>query len=295
LFDLRYHVASLAAVFLALIIGILVGVGIASQTSVSESDRKVFERQIADLQSSLDATRADADLLRRQQQAATDYIENRSYDAVMNGRLRGTKVAMVFLGQIEPGLRDAASRTVTDASGDQLLRRVSVELPIDAAAIRAALPPELQTLSLDDIGRRMGEELVDGGDQTPVSDALTPVLIQDQLGSTEIPADAVVVAQTALIGDGPTRRFVNGLYSGLAGSDVPAVGIERSDERPSRIATYKSHGLSTVDSVDTTLGRVGLAALLSGGQPGQYGLKSTATDGVTPVLEPLPLAPLPSG
>ena len=45
MFDLRYHVASLAAVFLALIIGILVGVGIASQTTVSERDRIILERR----------------------------------------------------------------------------------------------------------------------------------------------------------------------------------------------------------------------------------------------------------
>jgi Copper transport outer membrane protein, MctB len=153
----------------------------------------------------------------------------------------------------------------------------------------------LATLNLDEIGRRMGEELVNGGDQTPVSDALTPVLVQDQLGGTATPADALIIAQTAVIGDGPTRRFVNGLYQGLAGGGVPAVAIERTDERPTRIETYKSHRLSTVDSVDTTLGRVGLAALLSGGQPGQYGLKATATDGVTPVIDPLPLAPVAGG
>jgi hypothetical protein len=293
-FDLRYHVASLAAVFLALIIGILVGVGIASETSVSESDRQLFEQRIADLQSGLTAAKADADLVRRQQEAATDYIENKSYDAVMNGRLRATEVAMVFLGQIDPELRDATAKTLTDASGDQFVRLRSLELPVDPAEIRAALPPELSGLSLEEIGRRMGEELV-SGDQTPISDALAPVLVQDQQGGNATPADAVVVAQTAVIADGPTRRFANGLYSGLTGGGVPAVGIERTDERPSRIAMYKSRRLSTVDSVDTTLGRVGLAALLSGGQPGQYGLKSTATDGVTPVIEPLPLAPPSNG
>jgi hypothetical protein len=39
LFDFRYHVASLAAVFLALVLGILVGVGISGRGLVDNSER----------------------------------------------------------------------------------------------------------------------------------------------------------------------------------------------------------------------------------------------------------------
>ena len=51
MFDLRYHVASLAAVFLALIIGIVVGVGISGKGFVSDSERSLFNERIADLKS----------------------------------------------------------------------------------------------------------------------------------------------------------------------------------------------------------------------------------------------------
>jgi hypothetical protein len=294
LFDLRYHVASLAAVFLALIIGILVGVGISSQTDVSKSQLRLLERQLADAQQAKNDSAATADLLRRQQTAATDYIEDRSYDAVMNGRLRGKRVALLFIGQTDRGLAAATAKTLSDASGPPLARMRALELPIDPAAIRAALPPELATLSLEDVGRRLGEELVNGGD-TPLSDALAPVLVTDSQGGNGPAADAVVLAQTRHLAHGPTQRFVAGLYAGLAGAGVPAVGIEPTDARPSRVPLYKSRRLSTVDSVDTTLGRVALAMLLAGGQPGQYGLKASATDGVTPPIDPLPLAPPPGG
>lgn len=48
MFAFRYHVASLAAVFLALIIGILVGVGLSSDGFHKESERSLPNRQIAD-------------------------------------------------------------------------------------------------------------------------------------------------------------------------------------------------------------------------------------------------------
>ena len=42
--------------------------------------------------------------------------------------------------------------------------------------------------------------------------------------------------------------------------------------------------LSSVDFVDTEVGRLALALLLAGGRPGSYGLKQTATDGILPPI-----------
>ena len=50
MFDLRYHVASLTAVFIALIIGILVGVGISSGGFVKKSERRILNDQIEKVQ-----------------------------------------------------------------------------------------------------------------------------------------------------------------------------------------------------------------------------------------------------
>jgi hypothetical protein len=294
LFDLRYHVASLAAVFLALIIGILVGVGIASQTSVEESERRVLEERIADLQRSLESATADAELLRRQQSASATYIE-RSYPAVMEGRLRGVRVALLFVGQADPDLQEAVTQTLQDASGPGLVRMRALLLPVDPDAVTGPLEADDgATLQLDEIGRRLGTELVSGG-ETPTWDALSQVIVEDRLGGIVEEADAVVVAHTARINHAPTARFVSGIYAGVAGSNVPAVGVERTNERPSRFSVYRGAGLSTVDSVDTPLGRIALAELLRGGAEGHYGLKSTAEDGSVPQIEPLALAPLPGG
>jgi hypothetical protein len=292
LFDLRYHVASLAAVFLALIIGILVGVGIASQTTVEESERRVLEQRISDLHRDLDDARSQVDLLRRQQEAATSYIDE-SYSVVMNGRLRGIRVALLFVGPVTAELEDAVTRTLNDASGPPLVRKRALKLPIDTQALYGAIPSEAGSPTLEEIGRELGRELVVGG-ETPYWDALAPVIVEDSEGGSGREVDAIVVAQTAPIDHPPTARLLSGLYAGLTGRGVPAVGIERTDEQPSRVAVYRRRGLSSVDSVDTPLGRVALAMLLAGGEEGGYGVKTTA-DAVVPPMEPLPLAPPPGG
>jgi hypothetical protein len=291
-FDLRYHVASLAAVFLALIIGILVGVGIASQTTVEESERRVLEERISDLGRDLEESRAEADLLRRQQQAGTSYIEE-SYPVVMNGRLRGVRVALLFIGPVRQGLQNTVARTLEDASGPQVVRMRGLELPVDTQAMYSALPTDVESPTLDEIGRQLGRELLAGGD-TPYWDALERVIVQDREGGNEPAVDAVVVAQTAPIDHAPSRRLTTAIYAGLAGSGAPVVGVERTDEQRSVVAVYRARGISSVDSVDGAIGRVALAALLAGGEAGHYGLKETA-DAVVPPLEPLALAPQPGG
>jgi hypothetical protein len=170
----------------------------------------------------------------------------------------------------------------------------ALELPVDPQEVKGALDPQFSQLTLEEIGRRLAEELVKGG-ETPFWDALTPILVQDHQGTTNVPADAVVVSHTGIATNAPTRQFLDGLYAGLRRASVPVVGVERTDERLSRIAVYKANGLSSVDSIDTNVGKVALAGLLAGGPEGHYGLKRTAESGALPPIEPLPLAPLPGG
>src|SRR5581483_8640087 len=100
MFDLRYHVASLAAVFLALIIGILVGVGISSGGFLKKSERSLLNRQIADLQSRIDASSKRLGELTREQKIAQSYVRD-TYPALMGDRLRGADVALVFVGPVD--------------------------------------------------------------------------------------------------------------------------------------------------------------------------------------------------
>ena len=74
MFDLRYHVASLVAVFLALIIGILVGVGISGKGFVSDSERSLLNERIADLKNRLDSATTRSNDLARAQRAAQTFV-----------------------------------------------------------------------------------------------------------------------------------------------------------------------------------------------------------------------------
>lgn len=295
MFDLRYHVASLAAVFLALIIGILVGVGISSGGFLKESERSLLNRQIADLQDRLDAATARAGDLSRTQRAAQTFI-NDTYPALMKDRLRGRRIALVFIGSVDLRLRALVERTLADAGSPGLVRLRALKVPIDTRTLDRVLatrPPLAAYLGderLDELGRRLAREFV-SGEETVVWQTLAPLLVEERLGDSRRSADGVVVVRTAEPQRDGTARLLAGFYEGLASLGVPAVGVEISGAARSAVEAYAKADLSTVDDVDTPAGRLALALLLAGAPPGHHGLKPSAEDGLLPpVPSPAPSA-----
>jgi len=75
--------------------------------------------------------------------------------------------------------------------------------------------------------------------------------------------------------------------SGLDATGVPVVGVAASSDATDAVDFYRSEGISSVDDIDRAAGRLALALLLAGAEPGHYGAGDGATDGVVPPIEPL--------
>jgi hypothetical protein len=288
LFDFRYHIASLAAVFLALVLGILIGVAISGRGFVDKSERRVLDRQIRELTQQRDAANAVVNQLQRSQQVSEDFI-GAAYPVLMKDRLRGKRIAVLVIGS-SGGETGSTVGDALEAAGATQLRYRALKVPVDVKTIRDALGsrPGLRAFAgerqLDDLGHELAIELVSGG-KTPVWDALQTTMVEQQRGGLDAPADGLVLIRAVKPQQGPTSSFLRGIYEGLATSGVPAVGAEITDSEPSAVPPWKIAHLSSVDDVDTTQGRLALALLLDGATRGHFGIKKTAQD-VLPPIEP---------
>ena len=288
MFDLRYHAASLAAVFLALIIGILVGVGITRGGFVSSAERGVLNSQISALKDQRDTAAQRITQLEQEEQANQDYVQA-TYPALMADRLRDKKIVLVSVGDMDPSVRSSVIQALRDAGAPYPVRIRTLKVPIDDPTLDAALVghPALAQYrgsdKLPDLGHALADELV-AGDKTPLWDLLAPELVQEQQGGSRAAADGVVVARSVKAQKDGTARFLQGFYSGLAGAGVPAVGVEISGAASSAIPAFERSSLSTVDSIDNAPGQLALALVLAGGEKGNYGVEGTATDGVLPLV-----------
>src|SRR5258705_7016022 len=232
MFDFRYHVASLAAVFFALVIGILVGVALASH-GLGNTERSRLEEDLRRAENQADVLRTKVGTLESNSAADRAFVEG-TYKSVMAGRLKGKKIAVLFIGSSESVRRSAIATALADAGAGSPLRIRFITVPVDPdlLAKRLANKPLLASYAgpdqLKNLGHDLGQEFVAGTD-TPLWSALQNVLVEEKIGPWKPPADGVVIVRAVKPQTGPTALFLKGLYSGLADVGVPAVGVERTE------------------------------------------------------------------
>jgi hypothetical protein len=301
-FSLRYHVASLAGVFLALAVGILLGVAISGK--VSEAEESFQRDRTENLAEDLENANARADAAERSGEAARELVE-RAYPALMQERLDDMQFALLFVGPVDPAVRSAVERTLADAGAGAPAFMIALEVPVQPDELQGAIEGNdvLAAFADDggdfgDLGRELGEEVVGGGD-TPLWNTLSSELVQEREGSFSPAVDGAVLMyswsppedeaedEEAARETVATRSLAEGLVRGLDAADVPVVGVATTAQPTGLTGLYGGQGLSSVDDVDTAAGRLALALLLAGGEPGHYGIKESATDGVTPPVETL--------
>jgi hypothetical protein len=293
MFDFRYHVASLAAVFFALVIGILVGVALASH-GLGNTERKRLEEDLRRAQRQADVLGTQVETLVSDGAADRAFVEG-TYKSVMANRLKGKKIAVLFVGSSENVRRSAIVTALSDADAGEPLRIRYIKVPVDPAALakRLAKKPLLANYAgpdqLRNLGHDLGQEFVAGTD-TPLWTALQNLIVEEKSGPPKPPADGVVIVRTVTPQTGPTAVFLKGLYSGLADVGVPVVGVERTIDPERSIKAFQRAGFSTVDDIETKIGRLALVALLADPMlTGDFGIKKTAQAPLPPI-SPLPAA-----
>jgi hypothetical protein len=281
MFDLRYHVASLVAVFVALIVGILVGVGLAP-SGVNRTDLSLARAQRNDAQKSAAQAQAQVSQLQKTQKAF-----QLAYPAVMRNLLTDKRIGVLFVGSVDSGVNQSIAETLQDAGAEPATRVLSLAVPVDAQNVDGALFDKggkfvkyVGNDKLENLGNALGTEFAAGG-PTPLWKTLGRELISERTGNARQPIDGVVVVRTAKPQQGDTMRFLRGLYSGLASAGVPAVGVENTNTKLSAAKVFRARGLSAVDDLDEMTGRAALALLLAGSPSGTYGTGDDA-DGILP-------------
>jgi hypothetical protein len=284
MFDVRYHALSLAAIFIALVVGLLLGVAIGDKELVSSARNDVrnsLRRDVAQANNERDDARKQ---VREQQQYA-----DAAYPILTANHLRGRKIGLVLLGgdKDAPGLVDKA----LGPTGADLKVVAVVRNGVDLAQLAsraggtryAALGtnPDL----LGDFAKRIGIQIVSGGRLVENSRTALMSSLSGEFGGL----DGVIVRRTT---DKPPadkaqadrlNTMEDGIVRGLVATGVNVVGIEERNSDPSYVGWYRERDLSSVDNVDESAGRAALVFVL-GGSDGAFGRRSSAQALLPPVV-----------
>jgi outer membrane murein-binding lipoprotein Lpp len=310
--SLRYHAVSIAAVFLALAVGVVLG-----SSGVSDRVLAAVSTQRDDLGAQVTRLTAERDALAAQGRGADEFA-SRVGPAAVRGLLAGQTVALVVAGadvqdrDALTGLVDQAGGTVTgqveltDAVGDPARADQLRELTSQLLPTGAQLPAASDTGSL--VGGLLGGVLLARDGQAPsgrddADSVLTGLTSAGFVHPGQVPGAAnLVLVLTGGAQDGLDAADTAAVYARLAAQldlagrgavlagrsgsayATGAIGVARAD--PHVVAR-----LSTVDDVQSGTGRIAVVLALHeqlDERAGSYGTGTGATDGAAPAVRVAP-------
>lgn len=282
--DIKYHIASIVAVFLALGVGILVGSGMVRDSVLIEQQERIIDRlelDFTELRASRDDLHARLAMAERLL-AASFRFEEEACTRLASGKLLGKRVAAIVSGDgMSRENIDRVCRAIENAGGTvTLVMHVCKRLePVSSDEAReVALACGIAETSPQAVRGAAAEALAlcaAFGEVSPCVSALATLgyvtLDRDAPGRT----DAVIVAGGSQDPAADAMHVDIPIVRALRKMGVATIGIEAADVRFSYIRDYKREGIATVDCADTPLGRLSLIYALAGGW-GHFGIKDTA-------------------
>ena len=277
--EYRYHLGSIVAIFVALLLGILVGIGLAPRP---EDFMEVVSGLKRDYQETRDQNKEEVAQL-TEQLRESEAVGKEAVSAVIADRLTGRRIALVLDHDMARGFGDGLRALLTQAGArvvstttftrdfialpKEVSSRVSAQLllyPPAGASFRAVLARSLaRSLALGQpklIGGLRASGLLEVSADSDYTGPVDTVLV---VGGMQEPSDAI------------PDQIDAPLIAELKRLRVRVVGCEARTAEVSCLPIYKAQDISTVDNVDTLAGRLAVVFALSG-VDGHFGVKETA-------------------
>jgi hypothetical protein len=279
--NIKFYVISIAAIFAALGIGIFVGFLLDAQNLIMDQRNDI----ITEIEKRFDYLSEENKGLKEALESANNEKENyeyfidSTYKEIIKDKLVGVNVAIIetnndyvysSVGQLleAAGANVVNLTTIMDTflSQDLLINLYQeLQIPINSSNIAG------------DVIRKLTESIIKG-EMNELVLKLDERGFINLVGPINEPADYIIVAGGSRDDSQDRINVIDSTIINVAKSNsVPVVGVERIDVNYSYIETYKNLGITTIDNVDTTIGKVSLILAMEG-RPGHYGVKKTAED-----------------
>jgi hypothetical protein len=269
MYNLRYHIATLVAVFLALAVGLLLGTvvverGVLDQqkTTLVQGLTKDFETMRtanSDMRGQLDRTsafaaEAVAPLVSTALQGRTVLLIS---DPSRGETLSRASEAVRLAGGV-PAVATFASAGLGLGNADAKARAIAIVGQADVEALRAKVAETLaREFTLPENARPLTKALTESGQLTLEGVTTTTTVAAAVLtGAFEDKADPGQVA----------------LLAALNAQGRPAAGVESTKRRTGVAEAASRAKCSAVDDIDEPIGQVSLVWVLSGRTSGHFGI-----------------------
>ncbi len=269
MFDLKYHVATIVAVFLALAVGIVIGNAIIDDGFILHEQEQLIER-----------LERDFAFLRRQNQLVKIEIENVKqsnkelisftesiYPYIVKDRLDGYNVAIIKTCETNKNDLSVANTLTKAGACVKKINISSTKLLDDDRISKDTLP---------DIAISFAKKVIDEDENICLNEYKDYIAVS---GSQSNIFDTILV-----IGNSVDKKnliveyFDVPLIKYFKSKGLNVIAGEFSSVEYSNISYYSKLDVCTIDNLDTVLGQITLILILTNNinKPIRYGIKSTA-------------------
>ncbi|AOY77081.1 copper transporter [Clostridium formicaceticum] len=279
-FDMKYYVVTIAAIFISLGIGIFIGFNMNGGEIYLEHQQQLidslensfgeFRLEKEDLQNTIEE-------LELEKEKQEDFIQKAYYE-IIDDKLFNLNIAVIqtsedyYYDDIKIALQEAGGNVPAQlVYTNKILYLTEEELDHINYSFGVTLTKEAV---LGQTNNDILTLLRDG----KVSNLLNYLITNDFIRFSEYEAFDYTVDQIILAGgsqkenDEVLKAVDLDLIQKIQNQNMKVVGVERLDTAYSYIPSYKNSGISTIDNVDTFFGRMALI-LTAAGREGSFGEK----------------------
>lgn len=291
--DIRYHIYSLAAVFMALAVGIVIGTSFARGSPPADAGRKTILRYESDmrrLKTEIQKASRSAQEHEAVARASQDFCRA-LMPIVIKDKLAWRPVAIVQTGdsdEVTGSVKQALEMAGANVSS---VTEISRDFPFDdpartaQALLDSGIRPE--NTGKQDRDRLFGviAETIQSGRYAEVLSKLEAAGVATFTGDYfKFNKLVVIVGGAADDGSGTAEVVDTNLIAQFEKLGVRAVGCEGSGAEISYVPAWHKMGIATVDNADSALGQIAMIYALNG-ETARFGFKETAERVIPQSLE----------
>jgi hypothetical protein len=283
--DLRYHVVTLVAVFLALGLGIILGINLGKSVNLE------MDTQITRLEQTYQKIREDQKTLRAELDSKESMLEtaDQFQQAIMPNlilnRLLGKRIAIIrtndaidfkYTEKLVDLLRQAGAEVTSVTTFLKPLELGNPEIKTEIVDAFALKGQDEKNLPLE-VAKKILTTVINGQNNTEL-------LFLQNKEDVKLWGDynKGYVDTIIFFGGGTTvendrqKEIDQPLIDAVRKMDVTVIGVEPGFATQSYMRLYQSKLQGTVDNIDSAPGEMTLVYMLASGKKGHYGIKDTA-------------------
>lgn len=285
--NLKFFVMLVISIFAALGIGIYIGFTLDAQSLIVEQREDIvseIEERFDFLTSENEKLKGTIESISVSNENYEHFIQS-TYEEIIKSRLLGMNVAII---ETNSDYMHSGTGRVLDVAGANLTSLVTIaDKFMDDQMMRALYNKIGVSLPEADIVeytmKIVTECIIDGNSNVLISELSNEGFIQIA-GLINNPVDYIIIAGGSLSEeDERIDKIDRTIVRVSREKNVGIIGVEKLDAIYSYMGRYKELNISTIDNIDTAMGKVSLILAMEG-RPGHYGVKETAEE-LVPTLE----------